>query len=194
MIQPYVKNTQIFQCPSAPRDSGITPGDHRRPERLRHRAGFRTSYAYNYYLAGNNNASTGVMTSSLPALAKPAQTVLLVDGATRAVAGIKPEDWPVKRVAAAVAGFPTTAGRVPYLLIHAGSNLMTATSDHGAPMAYHSKMTNVLWADGHSKPQKTEGFYALPGDTNAAREAACDSVGQGGRTCSPCLVPELGCL
>jgi prepilin-type N-terminal cleavage/methylation domain-containing protein/prepilin-type processing-associated H-X9-DG protein len=192
MVQPYVKSTQVFLCPSAPRDAGITPGTIADPNGCGVGAGFRTSYAYNYYLGGNNN-STGVATRSLPSLSQPAQTVLIVDSASMAQAGVKPELWPMKRATAAAPGLPTTANRLPYLLIHSGSSLMASANDYGAPRAYHSTMTNVIWADGHVKAQKIESFFVLPGDNRYQALCQASVTDIASTSCSPCLIAELGC-
>ncbi len=193
MVQPYVKNTQVFACPSAPRDAGITPGTIEGPGGCGVGAGFKTSYAYNYYLGGNNN-STGVATRSLPSLNQPAQTVLIVDSASTAQAGIKPELWPLKRTSLATAiGGTTTANRIPFLLVHSGSSLMASANDYGAPRAYHNGMTTVMWADGHVKSQKIESFFVSPGDNRY--QALCQSAVTdiASAACSPCLIAELGC-
>ena len=196
MIQPYLKNTQVFQCPAAPRGSGITAGTIAATNGCGIGNGFVNTYAYNYYLGGNNSA-TGVATSSLPAMDKPASTVLIVDAsATAQTSAVTPENWPERHVVNAVSGFPTTANRSPYLLIHAGSSLMAGNNDYGAPFARHQEMVNVIWADGHVKARKlAPTFYPPVGDSRY--EAVCASVlsGTGIATayCAPCLLPQLGC-
>jgi len=196
MIQPYIKNTQVFQCPSAPRSVGITAGTIADPTGCGIGTGFVVNYAYNYYLGGNNS-STGVATSSLTAIDKPASTVMVVDGASTAQAAtVVPESWPERKITNAVAGFPTTAGRNPYLLIHAGSSLMAGNNDYGAPFARHQGTVNVIWVDGHVKSRKfSPDFYPPVGDTRY--EALCSTVlsGTGIATafCAPCLIPSLGC-
>lgn len=193
MVQPYIKNTQVFLCPSAPRDAGITPGTIAAPDGCGIGAGFRSSYAYNYYLGGNNN-STGVATRTLPSLNQPAQTVLITDSASFAQAGVKPENWPIKRTSIATAvGGTTTANRMPFLLIHSGSSLMNSANDYGAPRAYHSGMTNVIWADGHVKAQKIEGFFMSPGDDRYMNLCLNTVTDIAASACSPCLIAELGC-
>jgi prepilin-type N-terminal cleavage/methylation domain-containing protein/prepilin-type processing-associated H-X9-DG protein len=200
MVQPYLKSTQIFQCPSAPRSSGngITPGTIAAPNGCGIGTGWATSYAYNYYLAGNNSA-TGVATRSLTAVNKPAETVMIVDGASLPQAKpVLPEAWPEKRTSIATAvGGTTTANRMPYLLVHSGSSLIASNNDYGGPFARHNGTVNVIWADGHVKARKlSDDFYVPPGDTvyNAwETQCAAANTDIGSKDCSPCLIAELGC-
>lgn len=197
MIQPYIKSTQVFQCPSAPRTAGITAGTIAAANGCGIGTGFVVTYAYNYYLGGNNSA-TGVATSSLPAMAKPAETVLIVDGASTAQSAAfgSSDLWSEKRATTAVTGFPTTASRFPYLLVHSGSSLMAGSNDYGAPRGRHNGMTNVIWADGHVKARKLSAdFYPPVGDDRY--KPLCDTVVSGtgiaSGSCAPCLLPQLGC-
>jgi len=170
LAQPYLKNTQVFVCPSEKGESvGNPPG-----------ASFPVTYAYNYYLGGNNNASTGVMTSSLPQTTKDSQTVMLVDGATLAQTGVAPEKWAYK--------LDPVRKNTAWLLVHAGSNLMATSASHGAPQARHSGLVNILWGDGHLKASKITAFYTLPGEEvpNKPADAYTPSW-------SPCLDPNYGC-
>jgi prepilin-type N-terminal cleavage/methylation domain-containing protein/prepilin-type processing-associated H-X9-DG protein len=199
MVQPYLKNAQVFVCPSSAQ-SGITPGTIAATNGCGIGTGFRTTYAYNYYLAGNNNPSGGVITRSLPALNKPAETVMIVDGATRAQARpALPEAWLEKRTSLATAvGGTTTANRFPYLLVHSGSSLMPGNNDFGAPQARHNGTVNVIWADGHVKARKmSDDFFVPPGDIlyNAWEpQCAAANTDIASVDCSPCLIAEMGCL
>jgi prepilin-type N-terminal cleavage/methylation domain-containing protein/prepilin-type processing-associated H-X9-DG protein len=198
MIQPYIKNTNVFQCPTAPRTAGITAGTIAATNGCGIGTGFVVTYAYNYYLGGNNS-STGVATSSLPAMERPAETVLIVDGASTAQnAAFGSSDlWPEKRTSSATpVGGTTTANRYPYLLIHSGSSLMASANDYGAPRGRHNGMTNVIWADGHVKARKLSAdFYPPVGDNRY--QALCTPVltgtGIAAASCAPCLLPQLGC-
>ena len=174
MIQPYVKNTAIFTCPSDTGDYGKTPGTISDPNGCSASpTGYAVSYEYNYYLGGNNNQNGGVLTSSLPQLTAPAQTVMLTDGATTPTPGKNPADWPTR---AAASGATPTSGRTSWLLVNANSSTITSGfADYGAPKARHAQMTNVLWADGHVKSARIESFYNAAGT-------------------SPCLDPLTGCL
>jgi prepilin-type N-terminal cleavage/methylation domain-containing protein/prepilin-type processing-associated H-X9-DG protein len=168
MIQPYVKNTGIFRCPDQPSSIGNPPG-----------ATFPVTYAYNYYLGGNNNANGGVMTSSLPQLDKPASLVMLVDSGTLPEANVPPVRWKQK--------IHATRLHTAWLLVHAGSTTITF-ADYGAPHARHAEMTNVLWADGHATARKVESYYTPPG-----REVPNKPASVGVRNWSPCLDPAYGC-
>ena len=174
MIQPYVKSTAIFTCPSDTGDYGKTPGTISDPAGCSASlTGYSVSYIYNYYLAGNNNPNGGVITSSLPQLPAPATTVMMTDGATTPTVGKNPTEWPA-RVAAS--GTTAIAGRTSWLLVNANSSTITSGfADYGAPKARHAQMTNVLWADGHVKSGRIESFY-------------------NGAGVSPCLDPLTGCL
>ncbi len=189
--QPYIRNFDIFRCPSFGAEPGKTPGT------IAATGGCATSlsglgvtYAYNLYVGGNRDIGSGptaIDTISTAAVNKPAQTVLLVDGAADArVNPLNPPRWPTKRATSAVAGFPTTAARTGWILIHAGSTNM-AFADYGAPSARHQGLTNVVWMDGHAKASRVESFYTLPGREVPDRPSGVAA------NWSPCLDPAYGC-
>lgn len=193
MIQPYAKNTQIFQCPSETDDYGMTPGTFT-PATPN---GFVTTYAYNYYLGGNNNTANS-MTKSLAELGKAAETVMMVDGAADArTYPLEPKRWKARNSGTASVSEtsgpntgtarPTTAKRTAWLLAHAGSTTMPF-ADYGAPVARHAEMTNVLWADGHVKSSRIEKIYKLIGQPEEANRPTGASA-----SWSPCLDPSFGC-
>lgn len=171
LAQPYIKNTQIFVCPDAMQSTGFPPGSR-----------FPVTYAYNYYIGGNNNPTTGIMNSPLAGINKPAQTVMLVDSGTNPREGVRPEAWPLHLHA--------TNRHTPWLLVHSGSNLLSPTNplaNYGGPHARHAETVNVAWADGHVKAAKIESFYVLPGREVPGRPS------DRARYWSPCLDPEYGC-
>jgi prepilin-type N-terminal cleavage/methylation domain-containing protein/prepilin-type processing-associated H-X9-DG protein len=171
LAQPYVKNTQVFRCPDNSQSTGNPPG-----------MAFPVTYAYNYYIGGNNNPNGGVLNKALSEVEKPAQTVMAVDSGTLPAAGKKPTEWELKRTPNPQTGRPYTA----WLLIHAGSSLRN-NPDNGAPHARHAEMANVLWADGHVNARKIESFYTLPGQEAPNRPSGATS------NWSPCLDPAYGC-
>ncbi|MDX1931694.1 MAG: DUF1559 domain-containing protein [Capsulimonadales bacterium] len=182
IIQPYVRNTGIFRCPSEANTTGNVPGTGDTPETR-----YPVSYAYNYFFGGNFSP-TGVVGSSLGKVRRPAQTVMMVDGSSQPQLGVAPERWPQKRGATAVTGLPDTANRSAWLLVHAGTQPLIGFADYGAPLARHNERVNVLWADGHLKSARIESFYHLPGQPEDPDRPAGYS-----EYWSPCLEPEFGC-
>jgi prepilin-type N-terminal cleavage/methylation domain-containing protein/prepilin-type processing-associated H-X9-DG protein len=192
--QPYIKNYDIFRCPSAG-DFGMTPGTMAATGGCgTSTTGYSVTYGYNLYIGGNRDTGSGptaIDTISTVGIDKPAQTVLMVDGsADPRTNPLSPPNWPAQRSATAVSGFPTTLGRTGWILAHAGSsNITSGFADYGAPHARHQQLTNVLWADGHAKASRVESFYCLRGQTTGA---VCDGTQYAGY--SRCLDPRQGCL
>ncbi len=179
-MQPYIKSTQVFACPSEGNATGNAPG-----------VNFPVHYAYNYYIGGNSASSTtATPNKTLAQVVKPSQTVLMVDSgstpangertdsSTRQPYGTPPHLWPAR--------MHPTGRYLPQMLGHSRSSLvrdLPTSGDiyFGAPMARHLETTNVLWADGHVKSQRIESFYVQPvGGSSSLSE-------------SPCLEPEIGC-
>ena len=189
--QPYIRNFDIFRCPSIGGDLGKTPGTIAAPDGCAtNPTGLAVSYSYNLYIGGNRDIGSGptaIDTISTAGINKPAQTVLIADGASDVrTFPNEPVKWPMKRASTAVTGFPTTAGRTGWILIHAGSSNM-AFADYGAPHARHQGLTNIVWADGHAKAARIESIYTLPGREVADRPAGATP------NWSPCLDPAYGC-
>ncbi len=192
IIQPYVKSVDIFRCPSYTAEPlGVTPGTYAAPNGCGTLPkGYVVTYPYNLAIGGNREddaaaTSTAVPTASLADVVKPAQTVVLTDGASTPQINVDPAKWP-ERIQAA--GSLPISGRTSWILVSAGSTNISGAwggggnnfIDYGAPAARHTQMTNVLWADGHVKTAKIESFYVPP--TTAAPTPA-----------SPCLNPKVGC-
>lgn len=189
--QPYIKNYDIFKCPSVPGTLGATPGTMLTPGGCGTLGnGLSNSYLYNLYIGGNRDVGSGataIDTISTVAISKPSSTVLFVDGGSdvRSVPN-DPMAWTFKRATTAVTGFPTTLNRTAWILIYAGSTNMSF-ADYGAPHARHTGMTNVAWADGHVKATKIEAFYTKPVTERPDKPAGATAFW------SPCLDPEFGC-
>ena len=189
--QPYIKNYEIFKCPSTARDLGATPGTMATPGGCGTlAAGLSSSYLYNLYIGGNRDIGSGataIDTISTAGINQPSETVLFVDGGadSRTVPN-DPLRWPLKRATAAVAGFPTTINRTAWILIHSGSTNMSF-ADYGAPQPRHTGMTNVAWADGHVKATAIDRFYTKPVVERADKPLGATAFW------SPCLDPEYGC-
>ncbi len=158
LAQPYLKSTQIMQCPSDPSTvvgaSGYwfdVPG----PQR------YHVSYGYNSNL-GPFNASV-----ALSAVTDVARTVTAVDAGTRVgfdAAGAATNDplkWAVK---------PRN-----FLLQSASDgDVVKADADGngahwGGPNPRHLETVNVLWVDGHVKAQRVSSFYPSTGTANCLR-------------------------
>jgi prepilin-type N-terminal cleavage/methylation domain-containing protein/prepilin-type processing-associated H-X9-DG protein len=191
--QPYIKNYNIFQCPSAPRDLGKTPGTMIMPGGCGTLPdGIAVSYAYNLNIGGNlapGSGTSAIETISTVAIDKPASTVLMTDGGAEPRTNpTSPPRWPLKRATTAGGGVASTVGRTAWILVNANSsNITNGFADYGAPHARHSEVTNVLWADGHAKAARVESFYCLRNQTTAANPL-CSATGF-----SRCLDPALGC-
>ncbi len=143
-MQPYIKSTQVFSCPSESAATGNAPG-----------AAFPVHYAYNLSIGGNG----AIAYTMLASIASPASTVMMTDsgslqaGTTNSTqaANTDPSLWP-RRVA--------TDKHTSWILVTpTSSNWSFTTVDYGAPAARHLGTTNILWADGHVKSQKVESFY-----------------------------------
>jgi prepilin-type processing-associated H-X9-DG protein len=126
LLQPYMKNGQIEDCPSAPK---VSPTLSTQPP---------VGYGYNvHYLSsagagGLGGAGGGVNTSAIEA---PAETVLMADGASLRV---DPDD-------ASKSAF----GRPGYTLPPSWAN-GSGQRIHGR----HFGKANILWIDGHVKAMK----------------------------------------
>ena len=165
-IEPYMKNVQVFRCPSDPNPPIRWATN---PNTTGYPSPWPTSYAANYQLqAASNNAGIGL---SLAAINAPANTVYLTDGGMQSAAAapwitpaspIKQGVWilqdPLATGGQASPGCPSCA--------------TTGNTDWGGPSIRHTETSNVGFADGHVKSMKPDAWY-------------------GGN--SPCLNPALGC-
>jgi prepilin-type N-terminal cleavage/methylation domain-containing protein/prepilin-type processing-associated H-X9-DG protein len=179
IIQPYVKSTALFRCPSDPGTPGNTVGTGDTPATR-----YPVTYAYSTFFGG----TASLQGSDLPQTAKAAQTVMIADGVSAPAAGVTPEKWKQKFAASAASGKPDTLGRTGYLLVHAGTVPAINLAEYGAPLARHQGRTNLLWADGHAKSAKIENFYHVPGQPEDPRRPTGAS-----QWWSPCLEPNYGC-
>lgn len=157
-IQPYVKNTQIFNCPSdadqgnkyipnrGTLDLNATPPD-----------GFGSYVASNAYW-GNASGGGGAewagpmsgaqnVTNAIPAIEDPAGTFLVGDGngSFQLAWAWNNGGW----------GQPTALDTtVKPASIHGQSS--TPTNLEGMVIARHQNMTNILFCDGHAKSMRLE--------------------------------------
>lgn len=149
MLQPYMKSTQVFQCPSdsstdvasllaGASSIGFVPT-------------FHTSYLANEQMG---HADYGYKSMSLAEVVSSAGTVYLTDGSAQLEAAVP---WvtlssPVKKEAWILGdpGAPVMFG-----------NMRGTNANCAAPGLRHLEINNVLFVDGHVKAQKIEKwFYA----------------------------------
>ena len=202
-IYSYMSNYQVFVCPDAPTTAGTTQGTwvSGAPSN-----GFEVTYEYNYNMGGNiagTNANGIPIIKALPVVSEPSQVVMITESganpqaSTNGQVATDPTTWKPQQAGTFTNYHATELHRLPWLLIQADSSLAGA-NDYGAPMSYHSKMTNVLWADGHAKamqvagPSTTNpsasGFYTLFGQEVPNKPSAVTTVNW-----SPCLDITYGC-
>ncbi len=138
ITQPYIKSTQIFQCPSDSAREFNTWWMGNLPAAQQ----FHISYLYN----------TAVARTSDAAMQAPSSTVSVMDGATSVTSG-NPVDWlsspkPTAFLIGPFYGGADTDDPTPAQL-----------EDYGAPAARHLETANVLYADGHVKAMRVDRFY-----------------------------------
>jgi prepilin-type N-terminal cleavage/methylation domain-containing protein/prepilin-type processing-associated H-X9-DG protein len=169
LLQPYLKSTQIFSCPSD-NDTSVTGSVFVSGDWLVDMPHFHTSYGYNGYIGGNNVLnpilSPGVPLGgiALAAIVSPSTTVMVTETGSKINSNIDSLQWEAKPGAFTVADATTVAVNKP-----SSSNYNVA-----APIARHLETCNVLWCDGHVKALRIPKFYNQTG-------------------VSPCLRPETGC-
>ena len=153
LVQPYIKSTQIFQCPSDSNSTGLSFETNPAP------AGFvnpfHRSYAYNVYMANNPTFPhpAGVTEQDglpISAIQSPSSTVFLVDkglqGQTTAPFVLTPN---VDKNGCLFLDTPNDAnGRV------SGGD-----GNWCAPNARHLETGVVAFADGHVKSLRTSSWY-----------------------------------
>ena len=143
VIMPYVKSTQLFQCPSDTNKTNMGSGANN----------FHLSYLANSVnssssvtvqgVFGRFNSGTAYLVS-LSDVAKPAATVLLADGAVEGTASAPFIDR-------------STAKNQSYIMLVPGTS--NTSSAYGAPLDRHLETVVVAYCDGHMKAQRLETFY-----------------------------------
>jgi prepilin-type N-terminal cleavage/methylation domain-containing protein/prepilin-type processing-associated H-X9-DG protein len=138
LLQPYIKNQQVFLCPSDTNPNAAASGGW-----LNGPGNFKTSYIYNNNLSG----------LSMAAVVAPATTVAFACGSCQSNAAspyvtptntLKPSAW-------------ILAGPTDFLA--QGYGPATANADWGAPCERHNGMTGLNYADGHAKVQSCDAWY-----------------------------------
>jgi prepilin-type N-terminal cleavage/methylation domain-containing protein/prepilin-type processing-associated H-X9-DG protein len=203
LILSYAKSPEIFRCPSEGDVDGITPGTFT-PSTPN---GFVTTYAYNYYIGGNNAPTAAERaTQSLPVIQQPSQLVMMTDSGAAPNPSynanpLRPELWKTYKSTSIPSAGPgggneALRGRTPWVLIMAGSSLAapgSSPADCGAPRPRHTGLTNVLWADGHVKAAKVQSFYVLYGQQVTNKPVNPADAYLGTAAWAPCLDPFYGC-
>ena len=161
-LQPYLKSTQIFQCPSdtisgsTAANGAMSPTYWNNPPAPQ----FHSSYVYNTDIGndGNNSAAnSGVSQSAIDSVAK---TIMVMDGGANTSSNADPLKWTQVPNAFMVYPVPNTNNTSPY--------------DQGAPIPRHLETTNVLYADGHVKSQRVTAIYNVANQTDTAKMPCFD--------------------
>jgi prepilin-type processing-associated H-X9-DG protein/prepilin-type N-terminal cleavage/methylation domain-containing protein len=167
-LQPFLKNTQILECPE---------DDTRSMEDFK-----RSSYGYNSHLGGAWSplplpAKLDPGQKGLSQVVRPSSTVLMTDSGTVPMVGFPSDQWPT------VSPCPQDIGDAAVT----DSHRRPGSHQNGllfAPRARHSDEANVLWVDGHVTTAAIRTFYVSPGVI---------APGETVPGYSPCLRPESGC-
>lgn len=174
-LQPYVKDTKIFECPE---DDTRSLADYN-----------RSSYGYNAHLGGvafplfgsPELSSSDNDLKSMAQVVRPSATVMMTDSGTIPLVGSSAEKWP------AMIPCPPEIGDATVISSRKSSEPDSFPVQNGAlpaPRGRHSGKTNVLWVDGHVTTEAIEKIYTAPGTT---------ASGETVPGFSPCLRPGAGC-
>jgi len=137
LIQPYVKSTQIFQCPSDTNTTALpvwamnpAPSSYINP-------------VHSSYISSNTIMFNS---ASLASVQSPATTVLMADGALQA---------------STTAPFITTTTKpTAWILVDpTNGDAQSANEDWAGPSARHLETGVVAFADGHVKSLRTDKWY-----------------------------------
>ncbi len=142
LAQPYIKSTQVFQCPSD--SSTRVPSWPTSPGAAGLVDPFHTSYAANLSIGGSQTSTT-----SMASVNQVASTIYLTDAASTALpAAPWISSTPRANQGAWILVDPTNAAAQD-----------PNTDIWAAPIARHLETINVLYVDGHVKAQRPEKFY-----------------------------------
>jgi prepilin-type processing-associated H-X9-DG protein len=145
-IYPYVKSTQVFNCPSA-NYSYVQNFDGKYLANI--------SYGYNHFLSGASSTTMGVNLAAIPEVS---ETPLVVDSSYY-VAG--PEN----------VCHATVSQNVADLVDCSGSSASSTYSNSDPPLPRHLDTFNMCFVDGHVKSLRRAGWV-----TATVPEAATDPV------------------
>ena len=165
-LQPYLKSTQIFQCPSdtvsgsTAATGAMSPTYWNNPPSPQ----FHSSYVYNTDIGNDGNNGAANSGVSQAAIDSVATTVMITDGGANTSSNADPLKWTQVPNAFMVYPVPNTNHTSPY--------------DQGAPMPRHLETLNVLYADGHVKAQRANAIYPVATLTLATK-APCFDITKG---------------
>lgn len=153
-VQPYVKSSDIFRCPSD-LNTGVS-STYANPAPNGLIAPFHTSYAANFQIGGNAfSPATDTLNYGEPlitGIVQPSATVYVTDGTTvvgPSFAG-SPTTWATKANGSILFSKPGNAA------IFAADSV---NPDWGGPNPRHLGMSNVGFVDGHVKAMRAEKWY-----------------------------------
>ena len=156
LLQPYIKSTQIFVCPSDTKldvtnsyYSGTTKD-----------TSFHTSYLYNQDIGAVGPSDFGTSGQSSAAITSTATTVMCVDGGADSTGGTDPLKW--------------TQSGSSFLIKAIPVGNTTDLANFAAPLPRHLEMGNVLFADGHVKSLRAEKYYNVGNPTDTAKMPCFD--------------------
>jgi prepilin-type N-terminal cleavage/methylation domain-containing protein/prepilin-type processing-associated H-X9-DG protein len=158
IIQPYVKSTQLFDCPSVARSGGGgNAGPYVFPATSRDANNDQFgSYLYNYYntwdgaqrcrgVAPSSNGQNSDRSGNIARMEDPAQTVLIAESSRTQGSGLLYGDrWRGDVLDMTV--------EPPFF----GFDGNTAGDGYYRIIGFHQKFTNVAFADGHVKSMRLE--------------------------------------
>lgn len=173
LLQPYLKSTQIFSCPSDG-DTSVTGSVPITGDWLLNMPHFHVSYGYNAYVGGSTAPASVVSPDptpdvpiggvSLASIISPSTTVMVAETGSNISTSNDPLKWQAKPGAFNLNDATTIFVSQP----------SSAQYNTAGPIARHLETCNVLWCDGHVKALRIPKFYNRVG-------------------VSPCLRPETGC-
>jgi len=157
IVQPYIKSTQVFACPSDANPTVISGGF---TDTYNGVAPFHTSYIYNVAMTHLIRTPFAFWEGiSIAKIQSPASTVSFSDGGVQASDTAPFVASPLKVKPAAYLLVDPTTDSTGTQTFGPPAARDTNDTNWGAPYARHLETANVAFADGHVKALRTEKFY-----------------------------------